>query len=283
VDAVSSPRLARLFVYPVKSAAGIELQHALVDDFGVEHDRRFLVVDQDNTFMTQREYPGMSQMRVRIDPPNLVLSASDGSSCTVPLRPDSDERTRVRIWDDSVDAVRVADTEDWLSRVIGVRCNLVYMPDDVVRPLPPEYSVRADRVGFADAFPFLILSQASIDNLNTRLEHAIDVRRFRPNLLIDGVAPHAEDTWARVRVGALDLHVVKPCARCAITTVNPDTGVRGKEPLRTLAEYRTKNGKVYFAQNAIHAGPGELRVGDSVEVLQLRADQSFSELSGLKS
>jgi uncharacterized protein YcbX len=260
-----------LFVYPVKSLAGIELQHTRVDDFGVEHDRRFLAVDQDDAFMTQREHPHMSLIRVRIEPPHLVLCAPDGSSCDVPLRPADGERTRVSIWDDIVEAVRVPDTEEWLSKAIGVRCSLVYMPDDVVRPVQPEYSVREERVGFADAFPFLILSQASIDSLNTRLEQPVDVRRFRPNLLIDGVAPHAEDTWSRVRIGSLELHVVKSCARCAVTTVNPDTGVRGKEPLRTLSEYRTRDGKVHFAQNAIHARPGELRVGDALEVVKLAA------------
>lgn len=282
---VTRPHLARLFVYPVKSAAGIELQHAHVDDFGIEHDRRFLIVDQGNTFMTQREYPGMSQIRVRIEPPHLVLSAPDGSLCTVPLRPDAGARIHVRIWEDTVEAVRVADTEDWLSRAVGARCSLVYMPDDVVRHLPLEYSVRpdTDRVGFADAFPFLIVSQASIDELNARLERALDVRRFRPNLLIDGVAPHAEDTWSLVRIGTLDLHVVKPCARCAITTVDPDTGARGREPLRTLAEYRTSGGKVYFAQNAVHVRPGELHVGDVLEVLEPGAHQSLSGLPGLKS
>jgi uncharacterized protein YcbX len=276
--------LSRLFVYPVKSCAGIELQHTGLDDFGVEHDRRFLVVDEDDVFMTQREHPNMSLIRISIAPPSLVFAAPDRSTCSVPLRPAGGQRTRVRIWDDDVEAIRVPAAAEWLSRAIGVRCSLVYMPDDSVRPVSPEYSVREDRIGFADAFPLLILSQASIDALNWRLHDPVDVRRFRPNFLIDGVAPHAEDSWSRVRVGSLELHVVKPCARCAITTVDPDTGVRGKEPLRTLAEYRTRDGKVYFAQNAIHARPGEVSAGDALEVLELRADQSSSTVGpGLKS
>jgi uncharacterized protein len=280
---IAQPHLSRLFVYPVKSAAGIELQHTQIDDFGVEHDRRFLVVDDDDVFMTQREHPRMSLIHIAIEPPRLVFTASDHSSCTVPLRPTAGERTRVQIWDDVVGAVRLPEATEFLSDAIGVPCSLVYMPDDVVRPLHRIYSARRDRVGFADKFPLLILSQGSIDALNARLQQPVDVRRFRPNLLIDGVPPQAEDTWARIRVGSLEIHVIEPRARCSITTVNPDTGVRGKEPLRTLATYRVRDGQVYFAQDSIHAGPGELHTGDPLEVLETRAAQPFSAGPGLKS
>jgi uncharacterized protein YcbX len=155
-----------------------------------------------------------------------------------------------------------------LSAALGTECGLVHMPESTLRQVDQAYAAPGERVAFADAFPLLLLTTASIDELNRRLDKPVTVRRFRPNLLVSSAQPHAEDTWLRIRIGSVEMRLAKPCARCAITTVDPDTGIAGKEPLRTLATYRSRAGKVFFGQNAIHAGAGTLRVGARVEVLE---------------
>jgi hypothetical protein len=157
---------------------------------------------------------------------------------------------------------------EWLGRFLGTSCRLVCLPDDRVRAVDPEFARPGDQVGFADGFPFLVIARASLDDLNARLPEPLSMVRFRPNLVIGGATPYAEDGWRRIRVGALELRLVKPCSRCTVPTVDPATGERGPEPLRTLTGYRRRGNKVYFGQNAVHDGIGELAVGDPVEVLE---------------
>jgi uncharacterized protein YcbX len=263
-----TPTLARIFVYPVKSAAGIEIDAAELDAFGIRHDRRFMLIDADGGFMTQRAHSRMALIRIALEADHLVLSAEGRQPLHVPLVPDGPACV-VRVWNDDVSAVRVdsADTR-WLEDVLGTPCTLVHMPDSTLRQIDRVYGRPGERVAFTDGFPLLLLTTGSMNELNRRLDRALSVRRFRPNLLIEHDTPHVEDTWLRVRVATVDLRIVKPCARCAITTVDPDTGGTGREPLRTLAEYRARGGKVYFGQNAIHAGEGTLRTGDEVSVLE---------------
>jgi uncharacterized protein YcbX len=188
----------------------------------------------------------------------------DGASAQTPEGP----RRSIRIWDDVVHATDLGDeAARWISSFLGADCRVVFMPDDVVRPVDPRYAQPGDRVGFADAYPFLLISQGALGELNRRLKSPLPMNRFRPNLVVDGVPPHAEDGWARIAIGGVMFEVVKPCARCVVTTTDQETGERGHEPLRTLATYRRTNGKVHFGQNLIHQGGGELRVGDAVEVL----------------
>jgi len=155
---------------------------------------------------------------------------------------------------------------EWFTRLLGVRSQLVYMPDDVVRPVDPTYGVSTDRVSFADGFPFLLISQESLDDLNRRLAVPLPMNRFRPNLVVSGCAPFAEDGWPGFAAGGVEFRVVKPCARCVITTTDQATGERGREPLRTLATYRNVGGKVMFGQNVIHRGTGSLELGNRVEL-----------------
>lgn len=269
MEGVNGLAVSRLFVYPVKSLGGMEVAAAEAGARGFEHDRRWMLVDGDGVFLSQRELPRMSLVRASIGGERLVLGAPGMEDLDLPLRPEPGWRAlRVSVWGDEVEAVSCgAGPDGWFASFLGVDCRLVYMPEEAERPVDPEYGKAGDRASFADGFPFLVLSEASLDDLNGRLEEPLPVDRFRPNIVVVGCAPYAEDGWGRVRIGGVSLRVVKPCARCAITTVDQASGVRGKEPLRTLNRYRKVGNEVLFGQNAIPDGPGLLRVGDRVEIL----------------
>jgi uncharacterized protein YcbX len=264
-----TPYLSELHVYPVKSAGGIPLEASDVDGRGLRHDRRWMLVDEAGSFMSQRRHPRMALVRIRIEPDHLVVSAPEMPSLHVPLRP-PDRRLRLaRVWGDLVEVSAVGDDADrWFGEFLGIACKLVYLPDQSVRPVDPAYGRTGDRVGLTDGFPFLLISEASLADLNDRLEHPVPMNRFRPNLVIGGCEPFAEDGWRLIRIGEITLRVVKPCARCTITTVDQRTAARGKEPLRTLATFRRAGNKVLFGQNLIHDDTGTLHTGYPVEVLQ---------------
>lgn len=263
--------LGEIRVHPLKSAAGIVVDRVELDDFGPRHDRRWMAVGEDDVFLSQREVARLALVRTEIVDaegarPRLRLEAPDLPPLDVP--PGTAAR-RVRVWRDTVDARDCGDAAaEWITAALGLSARLVHLPEDGLRPIPAPYGRPGDRVAFSDALPFLVLTRASLDDLNARLEQPLPVERFRPNLVIDGARPYADDRWRRIRIGAVELDVVKPCARCVITTTDQGTGERGREPLRTLATYRRRDGHVWFAQNAIHRGRGALRVGDPVEVLE---------------
>lgn len=261
--------VTNLFVYPLKSAHGIELAEAELDAFGVRYDRRWMVIDDRGRMITQREEPRMALVETRLEADRLVLAAPRLASLALPLDPVPGPRRRVSIWRDEVEAEDAGvEAAVWITEYLGRDARLVRMPDDAFRPVDPAYAVNADRVSFADGYPFLLISGEALDELNARLDVPLPMNRFRPNLVVRGAGAHAEDGWRRIRIGTIDFHVVKPCARCVITTTDQATGERGKEPLRTLATYRKVDGKVLFGQNLIHAGTGRVRVGDEVEVVE---------------
>ena len=182
-----------------------------------------------------------------------------------PLHPRSTVATNVTVWDDTCPATWVGErAAEWFSDFLGSPCSLVHMADEVVRPANPAFAASGVRVGFADAFPFLLISEESLADLNRRLADPLPMNRFRPNLVVAGVEPYAEDGWQKIEIGGIRLQVVKPCGRCLVTTTDQATGDRGKEPLRTLATYRKVGGEVMFGQNVVHENTGRLTVGDSV-------------------
>lgn len=260
-------RLAELRVHPLKSAGALTVDRVEVDAFGPRNDRRWMAVGPDDLFLSQRRTAALARVGSRLEGDALTLHAAGLPTVRVPI---GRAPRRVRVWKDTVDALDCGDeAAEWLTAALGEHARLVHIPDDAVRPLPPEYGLPGDRVAFSDAFPFLLLSRGSLDDLNARMETPLPVERFRPNLVIDGAEPYAEDRWRRIRVGDIVMDVVKPCARCLVTTTDQGTGERGKEPLRTLAGYRRRDGHVWFAQNAIHRERGTLRVGDEVEVVEV--------------
>lgn len=265
-------RVAALFRYPLKSAAGVSCRQVELDRFGVCDDRRWMMIDPEGAPVTQREAPRLALLRAHNSPEGLHLEWGDGEARTTVERPGrAAPRVRVTIWGDAL-RLPMADeaANAWLATQLGLEARLAWMPDDVDRPVNPRYAKPDDRTSLTDGYPLHIIGSGSMADLNDRLERPVGVERFRPNIYVEGPPAFDEDSWENVRIGGSNLRVVKPCARCAVTTVDPATGSRGKEPLRTLSAYRKREGGVMFGQNALHEGTGTLRVGDSVEVLSRR-------------
>jgi uncharacterized protein len=258
-------RLAGLNIYPIKSARGIALQASGVDEFGLRYDRRWMVVDDAGRFLSQRSHPRLALVTTRIRGDTLEVDAAGMPTLQTPLQPSAAVTTTVTVWDDSCGATWVGETAaEWFSELLDRPCSLVHMPGDMVRPADPSYAPPSSRVSFADGFPFLLLSEESLADLNRRLDEPLPMNRFRPNLVVAGGEPYGEDRWTRFEIGGIRLRIMKPCGRCVVTTTNQETGERGREPLRTLATYRKQEGEVMFGQNVVHEGPGHLRVGDPV-------------------
>lgn len=270
-------RVAALFRYPLKSAAGEPCREVELDRFGVREDRRWMIVDRRGNPVTQREAPLLSRLRARRIDEELELSWPEGSAglpgSTFRVAPPSRTAPRlpITIWGDHVH-LPLADDEasGRVSALLGYEVRLAYMPGDVERPVNPRYAAAGDRTSLTDGYPLHLVGSGSLADLNARLEESVGIERFRPNVYVEGTPAFDEDDWSEIRVGDCRLRVVKPCPRCAVTTVDPETGTRGKEPLRTLSSYRKREGGVMFGQNALHDGEGVLRVGDPVEVLSRR-------------
>lgn len=270
--------LSGLFLYPVKSLRGCAVSSATVDDLGPVGDRRFLVVDENGRFLTQRALPRMTLIETALSAGRLTLRAAGSGEIDVPTAPDEAAPLRsVSIWksenllaEDCGDAVAA-----WLGEFLRTRCRLVRIGPKFHRPVLKQAAGPGDVVTFADAVPFLVIGEATLADLNDRLvaqrEDALPMNRFRPNLVVAGSAPYAEDTWSRVRIGEITFRSAGACIRCTIPTTDQLTGERGKEPLRTLATYRrtaANSTDVIFGQNLIHETKrGTLRVGDAVELV----------------
>lgn len=263
--------LDEIVVYPVKGAGGTSATEARVDDFGLHLDRRWMLVDGDGVFLSQRNHPRLALLRPRIRDGSLVLDAPGMDPFALPVELPLEVEGAVRdvqVWDATVEAVEVeGGADEWIEAFLGEPAHLVFMPESTLRPVGGDYAPDA-RVSFADGFPFLLLSRESLEELNRRLDRSVPMNRFRPNLVVKGAGPHAEDAWRRIRIGDVELDVVKPCGRCAVTTVDQDSGRRGAEPLRTLSRYRKHDGKTWFGQYIVQKGTGTLEVGDPVQVLE---------------
>lgn len=262
--------LASIHYYPIKACRGQSAPAAFVERRGIEHDRRFLIVDQDDVFITQRDVPALALVVAHWSDTTLELTAPNMPRLTLPVTAHAPIR-QVTVWSSvGVKAIDQGDeAADWFSTYLQRPARLVYMPTDSLRPVNPQYAARPDdHVSFADGYPVLIASQESLDDLNARLETPLPMNRFRPNLVITGCQPFAEDTWKRIRIGEVELALVKPCARCEVTTIDQTTAAQGKEPLKTLATFRRLQGsKVMFGMNAIPLNEGQLRVDEPVEIL----------------
>ncbi len=264
-----TPTLSTIHVYPVKSCAPLTLASATVEDRGFAGDRRWMIADADARFMTGREHPRLSLIRALPDGDGLTLTAPHMPP--LHLSPPLDgARVETTVWKSTVQALPAPATADaWISRYLGQSARFVYMDEACVRAVDERYGAPGDEVSFADGFPLLLISQGALDLLNTKLVTPVPMLRFRPSIVVADTAPHAEDDWKRIRIGAIDFDVVKPCARCVVPNVDFERGTRNPdgEPLRTLATYRRAPAGVLFGQNLIPRGSGVLSVGDAVEVL----------------
>ena len=238
--------LSQLWVYPVKSAAGIALDSSKVALRGLAHDRRWMVVDANGRLVTQRERPDLALLRPSFTGECLKLEADGMPGLTLPLYPTDGKTLTVMMWKEPMPAQLVPAATDWFSTLLGGAYRLVYMPESTLRPSPDHTS---SPISFVDGNPFLLVSEASLADLNGRLDTPVDVRHFRPNLVVSGCEAFAEDGWDAVQIGALQLRRVGPCIRCMLINVDPDEGERRTEPLRTLARYRRVGRQVWFGQN----------------------------------
>lgn len=258
-------QLSGLFIYPIKSARGIALGQANVTARGLLHDRRWMVCDRSGKFLTQRKHPHMALIQVSCSDTHLTLEAPDQERLTVPI-PATAPSVTVTVWGDRCEALPTADSAHrWLSQFLGLDCQLVYMPEGTQRPA--DHGTAPGINSFADAYPFLLISEASLADLNQRLAQPVPMNRFRPNLVVKGCDPFAEDSWRQIKIGNILFDVAKPCSRCSIPGVDQATGKQGKEPLATLARYRRWDGAIWFGQNLIPQTTGQLSLGDGCEVI----------------
>ena len=267
-------KLSALNVYPVKGLKGIAVTQARCTERGLEHDRRWMVVDAEDNFLSQRELPKMATIWTEIAKGNLTLSAPDMDPLDIPLSPPpSAPKMLVTVWGTECEALAVSGEADaWLSDYLSMECRFVYMPDKSRRLSNPKYAGEGKLVGFADGYAYLLTSEASLADLNNRLaakkHEALPMNRFRPNLVVAGAEAFAEDRWKKLHIGQVTLAVVKPCGRCQVPSTDQATGeVKGPEPLATLATYRdSKEFGVTFGMNLVTEKVGLLRVGDEIRV-----------------
>jgi uncharacterized protein YcbX len=256
-----------LYIYPVKSLGGIEVNSANVTLRGLEYDRRWMLVDEQHQFLTQRTFPQLALLRTAINHGrlNIFELGNPGNIIDLELVPLAGMELQVQIWEDECTAWHINPTIDsWFSEKLNRRVKLVYMPDSSLRQVDLNYARPGDITGFADGYPVLIIGQSSLDDLNSRLSEPVPMQRFRPNIVFTGGTPFEEDSMSKFHIGDIEFYGVKPCGRCEITTVDQDRGVAGKEPLRTLSTYRVKNNKVMFGQNVICANEGPIQVGEHI-------------------
>ncbi|VAW91456.1 Flavodoxin reductases (ferredoxin-NADPH reductases) family 1 [hydrothermal vent metagenome] len=270
---MSAIHISELAIYPVKSFSQISLLKSQVDNFGLTNDRRWMVIDQNGRFITQRQQSRMCLIKVSLIFTNLQTSAIQLSApgmldITVKLDSTNDV-TKVTVWQDQCNALDCGSAiANWLSEFLSVQCRLVYFADEEIRQVDSTFAQKNDRTAFSDGFPILLISQASLDALNSKLDVAIPMKRFRPNLVVSGCNAFEEDKWKLLRIGDMLLRVVKPCSRCVIPSIDTETGERGEEPTKTLLTFRRRDHKIFFGQNVIANSTGHLAVGDTVEVLE---------------
>jgi uncharacterized protein YcbX len=263
--------LSEIWVYPVKSLGGISLQTAKVEPRGLQHDRRWMLVDDTGRFVSQREIPQMALLDTAIDSTHLTVfwKKNPSEQIQIPLETPADlEKLQVEIWDDQCQSqVLPKEISDWFSENLKQNLRLVVMPETTRRWADGRYAPEGQHVSFADGYPFLLIGQATLDDLNRRLAQPLPMNRFRPNFVFTGGAPFEEDSWKQFTISNQQFACVKPCGRCIIPTTDQDTAVRAAEPLKTLATFRQSGHKILFGQNVVWLGEGEarVRVGDELE------------------
>ncbi len=289
-----SIQIDRLFYYPVKSFAAVQCQQLIVDTWGPKNDRRLMLVDEHNNFFSQRQCPEMSQMHVVDNSDQLTLSfKGHKASFSWPSLNESLNTMTVNIWQDTCEAQIIDDPivnwiNDRLKRSLNSRLKLVYMANHTHRQVDLEFSEEGVRTGFSDGFPFLLINQASVEFLRNKLNkkaesppqvspqeisvksNSIDlnVKRFRPNIVITGCEPFAEKNWKKIRINGIEFDLVKPCSRCVIPTIDLKTGLKQKEVMQVLLEYCWEGQEVVMGENMLHYGAGILQVGQQVEIVE---------------
>ena len=258
--------LSELSIYPVKSCGQISLTEASLSPFGLHMDRRWMLIDEQGVMLTQRKFARMCLVQSHLNNNKLQVNAPGMNQLTIQA---TDNLVEATVWEDNCQAYDCGDeAANWFSEFLDTPARLVYFPDSEIRQVDLTYAQQGDTTAFSDGFPYLLISQASLDDLNKRLDSPVEMKRFRPNLVVSGNEAFAEDQWKRIRIGSIDFRIVKPCSRCVIPSINPSTAEKSAEPVKTLASYRMRDNKIFFGQNVIAEGTGRVEVGMPVEILE---------------
>lgn len=262
--------LSEIWIYPVKSLGGIRVETAVVKGKGLQHDRRWMLIDPHDVAMTQRVYHEMALFKSSFRDGNIQIAYTKNgciidSNILKPADPPQGPLIKARIWDDDVNVMEVdSELSKWFSDLLHKPCRLVVFPESNARKVDPAYSINQEDVSLADAYPFLLIGQSSLDDLNQRLHQPVPMNRFRPNFVFTGGAPYEEDGWKNLSIGGLRFAAVKKSDRCILTTVDQNTAEKGTEPLRTLSAYRKTGNKVFFGHNLLSLDAGVVSVGDTI-------------------
>ncbi|WP_026707624.1 MOSC domain-containing protein [Flavobacterium frigidarium] len=265
-------QLSEIWIYPIKSLGGISLDAATVLHRGLEHDRRWMLVDEEGVFLSQRTTPKLALFNTAINGDYLQITHKlhEGEMVEIPLFPKfdlDDEKLTAVVWEDSIESYEVDTTvSEWFSVILNRKVRLVYMPEDSARKVDPKFALTAnDITSFSDGYPYLIIGQLSLDDLNARMPSPITIKRFRPNFVFTGGTAYQEETFKHFKIGSVSFFGTNACERCVLTTVDPEKGViLGKEPLFTLSKYKRSGKNVIFGQNVIAKELGNILVGDII-------------------
>lgn len=270
-------QLSAIHIYPIKSLAGIAMTQWPVVETGFYLDRHWMLVDDKGNFLSQRRLPKMAQIKTGLYPDQLRLSAPGMEDISFAIDQRTSRQLTTKVWADELLADRVSEPVDqWFSEFLQQPCHLVIFPEQQNRAVDPKYATPQDRVGFADAYPFLLIGTASLHDLNQRLQDPVGMDRFRPNLVIETDLPFIEDQWRKIQLGDISMRLPKACSRCTIPNVDQTIGIYSKgDPIKTLAGYRTFNKQVYFGQNLLHDQQGELKIGMRLTILETGQPQPF--------
>jgi hypothetical protein len=265
-------RLASIHIYPMKAARAVDLDEACVEPWGLAGDRRWLLVDGNGRFISQREEPSLARVVVQPAAGSISVSADGVPGPAIAPPPADAPLLKVTVWSSTLLAAEAGPAADaWFSAYLGAPVRLVYLDDPTRRPVDPQYGRDGDVVSFADGYPLLLTSTGSLGELGDWLasdgETPVPMTRFRPSVVVAGAAPWAEDGWRRIRIGAVPFRVVKPCGRCVVTTTDQITGERGRQPLKMLGRRRRFGKQLVFGQNLVPDSGGVIRIGDPVEIL----------------
>lgn len=269
-------QISELFIYPIKSLGGIAVQSAVVTSRGLQHDRRWMLVNEHRHFITQREFPQMALLKATIEDEGIAVHHHSSGSLLIPFNSEKKTLQQFAVWDDTCLGQYVSEEFDrWFSEALNMKCRLVYMPDDSEREVDQRYAKPGMITSFADAYPFLLIGQSSLDDLNKRMAQPLPMNRFRPNIVFTGGDAYSEDLMNQITIAGINFYGAKLCARCVLTTIDQQTAMKAKEPLKTLASYRMKNNKIMFGQNLVHENTGIISVGDDLKVLSIHTEERF--------
>ena len=264
-------RLSNIFIYPIKGCSGISLDRAELQDRGIKYDRRWMLVDESGEFISQRSFPELALIEVNIANEYLKLSYKDSNHWVHLHSAKRGDSIKVKVWNDYVTGFLTAEEDhQWFSEILKRKIRLVAMLDESVRPVDSRYAItKTEEVSFADGYPFLIIGESALGKLNSKINsEPLKMDRFRPNFVFSGGEPHEEDSWKEFKIGNNHFYGVKPCARCLVTTIDQQTGLAGKEPLKSLSGYRRKGNKILFGQNCLLKSGDTIKVNDEITILK---------------